>query len=441
MMSKIRYVLLSLAMAALAGCGGDGTEGTAGVGSDDPTTSTADAAVSDDETGAGTEDTAQAAADAQDAAPASFVADAPLFTDSFSPIDAGTYRVDTLGTPFSFTSVDPMFVQPNGRGMFVITHPGSNGPDDRDIVLLRLSGLSDPAALVPPAPEAVSEWPADDFDGWLDNLTNGLVASNRQATSLGGLPATFVELEVGDADCRAGIPCTLLGTNNGIGNKALVSGSKYRIWMVDQGDQDPLAVVVGVNREADIDWFDTADDFLATLAFDAVGPNPVFEADGSVELSFLGGIRTELVEPAIVVEESGGFGSIGPAGQPGDAEFLIGPNDRNGNAVETTDDLVTLLQDADVETTEIDPTSIGGLDARVFEIGLGRPGPPLLSRTPATGPAWSAPPRGRVWLVEHPERGLLVITAEAFAEPDAVFPVILAMTAPIVESMEFIDLG
>ena len=46
-----------------------------------------------------------------------------------------------------------------------------------------------------------------------------------------------------------------------------------------------------------------------------------------------------------------------------------------------------------------------------------------------------------MWLVEHPDRGLLMIIAEAFDDVDDVFPVILAQTEPIIESMEFIDLG
>ena len=34
-----------------------------------------------------------------------------------------------------------------------------------------------------------------------------------------------------------------------------------------------------------------------------------------------------------------------------------------------------------------------------------------------------------------------MVTAEAFTDPDEVFPAVLAMTEPIVESMEFIELG
>lgn len=41
-------------------------------------------------------------------ASASFEADSPLFTEWFGPLDPGIYRVDALGTPFSFTTDEPL---------------------------------------------------------------------------------------------------------------------------------------------------------------------------------------------------------------------------------------------------------------------------------------------------------------------------------------------
>ncbi len=46
-----------------------------------------------------------------------------------------------------------------------------------------------------------------------------------------------------------------------------------------------------------------------------------------------------------------------------------------------------------------------------------------------------------IWLVEHPQRGLLMITAEAFENVDVAFPIALAQTEAIIGSLEFIELN
>lgn len=132
-----------------------------------------------------------------------------------------------------------------------------------------------------------------------------------------------------------------LGTNNMVDATFLNPGSKHRIWMVEQDDEAPLAVVAGVLSESDIAWFDTAED---ARVFDIVG------AQGSM--------------------------------------------------------MVTWDPDSDS-----DP-------------GLG----------------WFLSSRSRVWLVEHPDRGLLIVTAGAFDNVEESFPLILANAEQMLDSLEFIDL-
>lgn len=409
---KVRWVLLVAVAALMAACGGD--DGDAAVPSAELITSWE---------------------------PVPFEADASPLTAAFSPVDPGTYRVDSLGTPFSFTIDESLHVRPNGRGGFVLTHPASNGPDDRDIVILRLSSLSDPTEAQPWPTEVDQGWPAADLDGWLDALSDHLVVSNRAQATIGGLDATFLEVHVGEVDCPLGHSCALFGTNHVMFGKILGLRSSYRIWMVDQAGEDPLAVVVAVNREADVGWFEAANEVLSTLAFGDIGANPVSTAGGPTELTFLGGIRADLAEGSIVIQEPGGFGATTPdPAHPGDIEFLLAPNDASGSPVTTTDQAIEVLEAANVEVTEIDAAEVGGLATRVLEIGSAA-GPPLLTRAPDTEVLWTPPPRGRLWLIEHPDRGLLVITAEAFAEPDTVFPVMLAEAESIIASLEFIELG
>ncbi len=372
---------------------------------------------------------------------ATFDPDATAYTEFFGPLDPGSYRIDTVGTPFSFTTREPSFIQLNGRGEFALSHPDSNGPDDRGIEIRRVSSLTDPTtdlSLSREGHEEGDDWPAADFAAWLDNTTDEIVVLEREQTTLGGLDATYAELELGDTDCIVSRPC-LLATNHRLTGKTLAAGSRYRIWMVDQGDVDPIAVVVMANRATDRGWFDTADEILATLAFGEIAANPIQDADGVVELPALGGIRTELAQPAVVIREPAGGVRIAPVGQPGDSEFLIAPNDSAGQAVETIDELLAVLETGDVEITELEPTEIDGLEARVLDIGsVTERG--LLTRTASTDALWFPPPRGRMWAVEHPERGLLIITAEAFIDPDEVFPIVLAQTEAVIDTLEFIEL-
>lgn len=381
--------------------------------------------------------------------PATFVADATLYIDENSPIEEGTYRVDTLGTPFSVTVGEGLFVQPNRRGQFVLTHQSSQGPDDRDIVMLRLSSLSDPAQpdfgldtyrMVWPT-DLGEGWPADDFSDWLDNLSDQIVVSNRQDTILGGLEATRVDLYLGETACSTtGSFCMLFGSNHQIDTKMLNLGSTYRIWVVDQDNQDPLAVIVGINREADRDWFDTADAILSTLAFGEIAPNPMeLMPAGQVELPFLGGIRTELAEQAVAFRNLDSHSTIRPAEWPADTDFLASPVGYGGNVLDTPDNVVTELEDSGLVVIEIESVVIDGIDARVFDIA-GNSSRPSLKRTTDDNTGWWAPARGRTWLIDHPDRGLLMITSEAFTDVDNVFPIILAQTESIIESLEFIDL-
>jgi hypothetical protein len=58
----------------------------------------------------------------------------------------------------------------------VLSDPFSEGPGDRDMVLVRLSALVD-------SETRRADWPADDFAGWLDNLPDGVATSDRESRS------------------------------------------------------------------------------------------------------------------------------------------------------------------------------------------------------------------------------------------------------------------
>ena len=191
---------------------------------------------------------------------------APIAT-GFGSLEAGTHLLDSFGTPIIFTTESSaFFVQENSGGFFAMSAPNSRDPDDRDMVIVRLNGLSDPTAPSAARADQGEGWPADDFDGWLDNLTAGIIVTNREATTLGGLPAVRVDLELGDIECLDGNSfCVLFDWTQ---RKSLNPGSMYQIWVVDEGLESPIAVILGTTGDpSDASWLEAYEGILSTFEF------------------------------------------------------------------------------------------------------------------------------------------------------------------------------
>ena len=378
---------------------------------------------------------------------ATFDPGAEPLTGDFSNVNVGTYRVDGVGTPFSFTAGNSLSVQTNNLGTFVLSLSSSQGPGDRDMVFTRLTGLFDPAHPEVKL-EALDElWPAEDFAGWLDNLVEGVVISNREDTTLGGLDAVKADIEIDASVCSAnpGGGCADLGTNEMVTFQTLIPGSKHRIWVVDQDDQAPMAVIVNIQNVADSNWFDTAEEMLATLAFGDVGPNPMQPTEtGLAEATFLGGIRMELGAGLTMNQETDDFGRVLFDPLSAAMEFLYNPLQFDGEPLETADDVVAVLTERGIGVTEIEPTMVDGIEARVFETDgratTGEGG--VMRRYSDDDRGWFPPLIGQIWLIEYPERGLMLITAETWGETaDVLFPEIIVEAGIILGSLEFAELG
>ncbi len=373
-----------------------------------------------------------------DAASAVFDEDADLLTLQFSHIEPGSYLVETIGTSFTFTAREELFIAPNSYGQFVVADRTSRGPTDRDVVIMRLSHLTDPSDPASPLEQPGPAWPATDLAGWVDTLDPGFVLSPLETTQVGGLDAVRVDVEFGSLECPVDVEC-FIGRNHFMNGQDLVGDVRYRIWMLDGESEAPIFILAAAAGDKDAAWFDSAEDLLSTLAFGDVGPNVVTLAPaGRATAPFLGGIAVELPGELFIVDDL--FGRIGHLTEAGvEAEFITNPRTMDSDLLGTTDELVAHLEANGVVVDELEPTTIGGLDARVFDVGANGTGPIIRPREEAG--AWAAPPRARLWAVEHPERGLLMITAEAFWDPDTNFPIVLEQTQPIVDSLEFIELG
>lgn len=123
---------------------------------------------------------------------------------------------------------------------------------------------------------------------------------------------------------------------------------------------------------------------------------------------------------------------------------MANPLDRSsGSPIDATDLVARITVNSD-EVIEVGSVSVGGLSAQVFDISGGsgyinvkwHP-----DSNPTQGLGWFLPPRARPWLVDHPDRGLLMIAAETWEEGDESSPPIVATAEEMLASLEFIELG
>jgi hypothetical protein len=226
------------------------------------------------------------------------------------------------------------------------------------------------------------------------------------------------------------------------------------VWVVEQGDEDPLAIVDGIARNEDAPWFERSDAVMDTIAFGDIAPNPAQWLDpGPNQLNALGGVNVDLPEnlaeltngrPRLVNRWTGrGFALIPITEQPGAIFFSDRPHDFDGIPLTSSDDVVAELTSGGAELTELDAISIDDVDTRVFDITNTDVGAILLRFSPLDLAqdylGWDAPAAGRIWLIEHPDRGLMMISTHAFQNVDAMLPAVNELGEAIVESLIFLD--
>lgn len=378
---------------------------------------------------------------------------AAVIEQSFGPINPGTHRVDAVGTPFSVTTTGQAVGGSPGGAIFVIADPGSQGPGDRGIEFVRVSHFTPPSDPAAPLGDADDGWPADDIDGWLDSVVDGIEISNRENVTVGGLEAVRFDVQVAEGFECGTDHCAALSSNSGATPFVLAPETSHRVWVVGQGDEAPLLINVAAFNADRIDWFNTAEEILKTLAFGPIEPNPIgdggpwtqgFNSDvpaGTVELPALGGIRFELANDRFIVQRSSEEWHWITTDAPADTGLFIIDRDIEGNPISTIDELIAAVTSGSTAATEIEPATLGGFDARVFDIEkpASTPDAPLLLPAGADENGWRAPLAGRIWASET-DRGLVMITASAF-ELASDLEVSLGQSELLVSTLEFIELG
>jgi hypothetical protein len=361
-------------------------------------------------------------------------AEVPVLDFEFQPVPAGTYRVETIGAPFTIDVPDGWWVQPNQFGHFVLTDAESEGPGDRDIVMIRPSNLADPRSPGAPAEEQTGGWPLRDITGWIGALVPGVVDGEPTDTTIGGLDAVRFNVSITD-DFECGeMFCAGFATNRLVNGMTFEQGLDYRVWWIDGGDEAPIAIDIG--NGGDPAFIERAEAVLDTVTFDSIGPNPV-PADGdlwaagipsdvpagSVTLPVGPGVTFELSNPAFVIQQEYKARVLPDA--PGEVDIFFPDLALDGESLATVDDVVGALERVpDFDATVAGTRDVGGFEATELTFTstaeFSPDAPQTLQRSDSPDSGWWAAPEGSMWIMET-DGGLVVVTGEWY-EPEGMEP-------------------
>jgi len=110
----------------------------------------------------------------------------------------------------------------------------------------------------------------------------------------------------------------------------------------------------------------------------------------------------------------------------------------DGAVLQSADEFVDQIGPFVSSLEEVDSILIDAIPTRVFDVVGDITTQPTLQRSPDDQHGWFAPPVGRIWLIDHPERGLLMATVESGRSGTA-FDASLARAERIVTSIEFVE--
>lgn len=420
----------------------------------------------------GDDDTADAGAPTQQADASPTTADAPddeastsetlvgpeRIVGEFHAVEAGRWMIDTLGIPLVLELAGEWWVQPNHAGFTVLTHPDSAGPQDRDIVFIRPSGLVEPGR-VNDSPEGFRSqrgWPLSDIDGWLDRVLPGLVDGDPVDTTLGGRAAVRFDVAPSEDFPCGPEACAGFVTNEWIDSTHFEPGKRRTVWWVDGGVHGPLAVLVG--RDAgDTDWLDTAEAVLDTVELGEPGPHPVGDEDpvslglpgevtaGEIVVTpHLGGLRFVIPEDRFI-HQAPGFVAIMQPELPVEIDMVQVVETRDGTPIDTVDAAVARIAESTTTLEEIGTATIAGADGRIFDMtaeATTAPGPEQAAFRTSEGCdcGWIPPAEGRLWLLDTP-RGILLLTAEVLEPGAADIADVIAEAETVHATLELVEDG
>lgn len=365
-----------------------------------------------------------------------FAANAATLSD-FGPVPAGTYRFDTLGTPFSIDFQSGLEMTDFRTGRLFLAEEASmfqRGEFERDwtntVRFVRVRQLSGPSSTT--SLDAFSApLDATQIDDWIEGLDDGLLSGPPSATMVGGQEAIVFEINVdGDVSCEDAISCVGIGANPFVDQHFLRQGSNHRIWWVDQDLGAPVIVIAQSSPDG-TQWLDDVELQLASLAFGDVEDSPIppeapWEAgvrattQGVIRIPAFGGLELDLPQPLTVEAHTDDSVILFiPDGPPALIEILLPARSASGPL--TSVDEIALVLAANMEIVELDAVEMAGQSARAFEMSGGtRTEDPVLFTN--GGDFWFPPNSATIWLVDT-DRGPLMMSAVSLFDPSFLGPI------------------
>lgn len=350
----------------------------------------------------------------------------------------GEYQTTTVGTPLTFSTESDLAVVASRPGLLQFGVLGSQNFTDRTLRLQRISALPAPGDLAQTS--ANFDWPAQDIDGWLESLDEGVLLEGPTTTSVGRREATRFEIQVSAFGCGLpqGCPRDFESSEN-TDLDLFSEGVRHRVWLVDQGEEDVLAISAAIGAEEDQGWFDQSETLLASFEFGEVGPDPIRAVGpGRFELEAFGGIGLTADGSVAVAESNGRLALLNPADRDLSLAFLSSPVTLAGDPIMSIDELSALFEAQVYELQERSSSIVGDVTIRAFDIAAGEFPEPILLLDPSevglSGAGW--PPGGAWWVIEDPELGLFIVEGvhEVFGVPPTED---MAYVDELLETLEF----
>ncbi len=176
----------------------------------------------------------------------------PSLEALFEAVDPGTYLLLNTGLQASVDVPEGWFVQPNFPGFVIFTAPDSQGPGDRDLVIIR-----NVTELVPTGAGPNAVGPAEaitDVNAFFDNLPSGVTVSGVTEIDFGAVTGTQFDLATDPTSgCSDDDPCELSLITTFDFVKTLQANFDHRIWWVDAPDGSLVMVAMALDEPAFID--------------------------------------------------------------------------------------------------------------------------------------------------------------------------------------------
>lgn len=240
------------------------------------------------------------------------------------PVGAGVYSSDLMGTPITLDFDRDWVVAVGAPGSMVFADPESESPEAEVILVVRVDSFPGPAeADAEPQGQSFTGDP-NDIDGWID-ATGGLITEASDSVSVGDASAEVRDLKLDEAG-DGGLPggcgpgpddrCFFVAATRSEAVPFFIvrTGEYYRMWLIDQGDEDPI--LVSAHARADNPgWLDDrAEAFVAGLTLGDTAPHPVALIEGNA---------WEAGAPSVVPAGEATFPALGGVSMTLPAEYFV----------------------------------------------------------------------------------------------------------------------